>query len=715
MNSILNANFIADTKKVTKPLIFKKDFEFDKKVKKATLNISALGVYIANLNGERVGDFILAPGWTSYKKRLQYQSYDITSMLTEKNSLQVYVGNGWCCGQMTWDHYENFWADQKAVIASVDITFEDGSTDTIYSDDSWKVGTGPVIFSEIYHGEIYDYNSRPFGFHDVKTVEFPKEALIEQEGEFVRETQVVDAVEIIKTPKGETVIDFGQNITGYVSVTFTGKPETYINYDHAEVLDSEGNFYKANLRTARQNISILCDGNTHTYKPSFTFQGFRYIRINEFPEEIKLENFKAIAVHSDMKKTIEFNCSSPLVNKLQQNVVWGQRDNFLDVPTDCPQRDERLGWTGDAQVFCRTASYNYDTRKFFKKWLKDVVADQNEDGSVPHVIPDVLPGNGGSSGWSDVIVICPWELYMAYGDKEFLEITIDAQEKFINYVKNQGDNIYLWNTGFHFGDWLALDIENDTYKDLLATAYYYYSTSLFIKAGKALGRDMSEYEELAKGIKKVFNDNYIKDGVFTTETQTAHVLALYFGLVDDKAFYAKKLADMIKENGNRLKTGFLGTSYLPFALSDNGYTDVAYSLLLQEKFPSWLFSVNQGATTVWEHWDSLKEDGTMWSTGMNSFNHYAYGAVASWMYSVAAGIRFDENNPGYKHFFLEPKPDARFDHFSVAYDSIMGKIKSEWKKTENGFEYSFTVPENTTATIIIDGKTHEVTSGEYKF
>ncbi|MEI6131664.1 MAG: family 78 glycoside hydrolase catalytic domain [Bacillota bacterium] len=691
--------------------IFKKEFHVGahgSKLKKARLYISALGVYEAELNGERIGDFVLAPGWTSYNKRIQYQKYDITNLLKSNNRLEVTVGEGWCVGPIGWEYVREIYSKHVAIIAVLKIEYEDGKIITIDTDKTWEVAESPVIFSGIYDGETFDARVIPHNWRGVSICKRSKDALVMQDGEYVKEIEALSAVRMLTTPKGETVIDFGQNLTGYVRFCVNASAGDVCKISHAEVLDSEGNFYTDNLRKAKQQIKYICGGGEECYNPHFTFQGFQFIRIDEWPGEFKLEDFKAIVVHSDIKRTGHFECSNPLLNKLYSNIIWGQKGNFLDIPTDCPQRDERLGWTGDAQVFVRTASYNFDVNKFFVKWLRDLKADQFDDGSVGYVIPhlNLFPNTTNSSGWADAAVICPWQIYLTYNNVSLLAEQFDSMKKWIDYIRKNNKNEAIWLNNWHFGDWLSLEDEaingSTEYKLLIANAYYAYSTSLLVKAGKVLGKDMSAYETLHTKIVKEFKSEYFENDELKFKLQTAYALVIYFGLADDPQKMAKELADLIIKNDNKLKTGFLGTPYLLHVLSQNGYSEVAYSLMLQEEFPSWLFSVKMGATTVWEHWDGMRPDGTMWDVGMNSFNHYAYGAVADWMYGVMAGINTDESNPGFKHIRFEPIVDARLEYVKASIDTKYGTVASQWRRDGADVHYIFDVPEECTATLCID-------------
>ena len=698
--------------------VYLKNFRCAAKAEKAILEITALGVYEAKLNGERVGDFILAPGWTSYLNRLQVQSYDVTNLLKTENSLEVTVGQGWRAIANKRDGSDFLGYRDTALIAELTLVYADGTTESIVTDSSWTARESKLRYTNIYDGDIYDATFKAGSARHCICVDLEKDMLIPQEGEKIVEQERMPALQVIKTPAGETVIDFGQNMTGYVEFRIKGTPGAQATISHGETLDRDGNFYNANYRSADAQIKFVCDGEEHIYKSALTFFGFRYIRLENWPDEIKKENFTAVVVHSDIRRTGYFECSDEAVNRLFKNIIWGQKGNFLDVPTDCPQRDERLGWTGDAQVFVRTASLNFDVERFFKKWLRDLAADQGRDGCVPHVIPNISDDMGGSSAWSDAAVICPWEIYRTYGDKAVLEEQFDSMKAWIDWMRERSENGRR-SGGSHFGDWLGLDSPEGSYKgatpeDLIATAYYKYSTELFIKAAHALGRDVAEYENIPAEAAKAFRREYMENGRVKNATQTACVLALYFDITDDRAATAAQLNELVKRAGH-LETGFVGTPYLLHALSDNGYAETAYDLLLRREYPSWLYPISKGATTVWEHWDGIKPDGTMWSTDMNSFNHYAYGAVADWMYGAAAGINSDPDRPGFEHIIFRPVTDRRLDFVKASIDTRRGTVASEWRRENGRIKYIFTVPEGCCASVIIGGEKHEVGAGTHEF
>lgn len=693
--------------------VYLKNFRCAAKAEKAILKITALGVYEAKLNGEWVGDFILAPGWTSYLNRLQVQSYDVTDMLKTENSLEVTVGQGWRAIANKRDSSDFLGYRDTALIAELTLVYADGRTESIVTDSSWTARESKLRYTNIYDGDIYDATFKAGSARHCICVDLEKDMLIPQEGEKIVEHERMPALQIIKTPAGETVIDFGQNMTGYVEFRIKGTPGAQATISHGETLDCDGNFYNANYRSARAQIKFTCDGEEHTYKSALTFFGFRYIRLENWPDEVKKENFTAIVVHSDIRRTGYFECSDETVNKLFKNIIWGQKSNFLDVPTDCPQRDERLGWTGDAQVFVRTASLNFDVERFFKKWLRDLAADQGCDGCVPHVVPNIFDDMGGSSAWSDAAVICPWEIYRTYGDKKIFEDQFDSMKAWIDWMRERSENGRR-SGGSHFGDWLGLDSPEGSYKgstpeDLIATAYYKYSTELFIKAAHALGRDVAEYENIPAEAAAAFRREYMENGRVKNATQTGCVLALCFDITDDRAATAAQLNELVKRAGH-LETGFVGTPYLLHALSDNGYVGTAYDLLLRREYPSWLYPISKGATTVWEHWD-----GTMWSTDMNSFNHYAYGAVADWMYGAAAGINSDPDRPGFEHIIFRPVTDRRLDFVKASIDTRRGTVASEWRRENGRIKYIFTVPEGCCASAVIGGEKHEVGAGTHEF
>ena len=676
-----------------------------------------MGVYEASLNGSRVGDFILAPGWTVYQKRLQVQQYELRIRPGQENELTVLVGKGWYRGRLAgWLPGQNSSAALPAALtAELTLRYPDGHTDTICTDASWQTAESAVRFSELYDGETYDAAFEPSVWTPAVICDGPTDTLIEQQGEPVREQERIAPARIFKTPAGEIVVDFGQNLTGYVEIALDGVKGEAVELSHAEVLDKNGNFYTENYRSAKAKYLYFCKDGAQRYKPKLTFYGFRYIRVDRFPcgaEHAAQENFTAIAVHSDMKRTGYLSCSDPLLNKLFENVIWGQKSNFLDVPTDCPQRDERLGWTGDAQVFIRTACLNFDAERFFTKWLADLAADQREDGAVGHVIPNVLHQSG-SAAWDDAATICPWAVYLAYGDPNILRAQFASMKKWVDYITAHTTTRDLWTGGEHYGDWLGLDAPSGSYKgssreDLIASAFYAHSTALVIKAGRVLGQDISAYEALYERIVRAFRQAYP-----VYQTQTECTLAVYFALAEDTQKTADQLAQMIRSCGTKLQTGFVGTPYLLHALSAHGYTELAYDLLLRREYPSWLYPVTKGATTIWEHWDGQMENGDFWSSDMNSFNHYAYGAVADWVYTVAAGIQTVEEKPGYAAVRIAPQPDKRLDWLEASVETRHGLVRSRWEKQRDMWRYEIETPVE--AEVVIDGRKTFCRPGRYIF
>jgi alpha-L-rhamnosidase len=510
----------------------------------------------------------------------------------------------------------------------------------------------------------------------------------------------------------------------------TAPAGTTIGLRHAEVLDKTGNFYTANLRTAKETIRYTTrGGGAEVYEPHFTFQGFRYVAVSGWPGEVKPEDFTGVVVHSAMPRTGTFTSSNAMLNQLEHNIIWGQKGNFVDVPTDCPQRDERLGWTGDAQVFAPTASYNFDTAAFYTKWLRDVALDQEDDGAVPFVIPnslthDTRKGAAASAGWADVAVVLPWTMYQAFGDKRILGEQYPSMKAWVEYMRRAAGQKYLWNTGFTFGDWLSFATTSAAYPgattspDLIQTAYFAQSTELLAKTAAVLGKreDAAEYAALEEKIRAAFVTEFATpNGRLSSDTQTAYALALEFDLLPPamRAAAAARLAGDVKKFGH-LTTGFLGTPVLCKALSDYGYLDEAYMLLNRTEYPSWLYPVTQGATTIWERWDGQKPDGSFQDVGMNSFNHYAYGAIGDWMYRVVAGLSLDEAAPGYKHILIAPRPGGGLSSASTSVDSMYGLVASGWEIADGKMILKIEVPANTTATVRVPGAKLESVTDEGK-
>ena len=641
----------------------------------------------------------------------------------------------------------NIYGDRVGAFAEIHLEYEDGSRESICTDESWNVRTGAVCYSEIYMGETIDTTigrdsdradtacvgsacessvCADFGVRTgtVSAMEFDKQTLTAQENEPVRITERIPAKELIVTPKGEKLVDFGQNLTGLVELKVHGRKGQKIVIRHAEVLDKDGNFYTETLRQAKSEDTYICNGEEQVFLPHFTFHGFRYICV-EGMNDLSLDQFTACVMHSDMEKTGDFHCSNQKVNQLQSNITWGQRGNFLDIPTDCPQRDERLGWTGDAQIFSWTASFNRNTALFFQKWMRDVAAESSLEKGVPHVVPDIL-GQYSSSAWSDVAVIVPWVVYQTYGDKGILEENWKCMHEWVDYIKNQCGENGLWQRGYQYGDWLALDKEESadrtgaTDKYMIANAYYLYVTDLVRQTAEILGFAEEErtYRKLYDTTLEAFRQEYYTNtGRIVSETQTGAILSLYFHLAreKDRERILQTLKTNIENHKNHLATGFVGTPYLCHTLSENGEHELAATIFMKEDYPSWLYAVNMGATTIWERWNSIMPDGSFDVSGMNSLNHYAYGSIGDWMYRKVAGV--SQLQPGYKKFKVQPMFVKGIEESGVEFESVYGKIESKWSCKDGKICGYVNVPVNTTAEIHLPEKEDVLTvgSGVYKY
>ena len=718
---------------------FIKKVALGKKIASAVLEASAMGIYEIMLDGKKVGDRVLTPGFTSYHNRIQYQTYDLTEMLRDGSALELVLADGWAVGHFGFMGKKNLYADHPSAYAHLCITYADGEAEHIYTDESWDAYTHEVTFASIYDGETVDKTHTP-AFLGKAVSEEKSFHLVADCGEPITEQEILHPT-LLVTPKGERVLDFHQNMTGYVSLDIKGKRGDRVSFSCAEVLDKDGNFYNDNYRKAKNIVTYILSGEQDHFKPRFSFQGFRYIRLDEYPfDSVDVDGFRAIVVHSQMKRIGYFSCGDAKINQLYHNLIWGQKSNYLDIPTDCPQRDERLGWTGDAQVFCRAAALNYDVRKFFDKWLADLRLEQREDGAIFGTCPEIdgmhrREHSRISAGWGDAATIIPWTLYQLYGDRQILEDNFDMMRRWVDYMRTYGDEEYLWLGAPHFGDWLAMDAGGDTYegatsKNFIGSAFYAYSAKLVVLAGEILGRDVTADRELADKVLAAFRAKYMKDGmpvartdpegskdtVRSAQTQTGISMILRFGLCteEERAPLTRRLAELIDEFGGRMCTGFIGTPYLLHALSDNGRADLAYKLLFNEDNPSWLYSVNHGATTIWEHWNGIKEDGSFWSVDMNSFNHYAYGAVGDWLYGVAAGIQ--PAKPGFEEIRLAPIPDRRLGCVDCSIDTPHGRIESHWYYRDDTLHFEFSIPRGVEADVILpNGAEHRVSGGAYHY
>ncbi len=701
--------------------VFYRKFQLKKQVVRAYLYATAYGVYEPAINGRKLGDLYMTPGWTDYHKILQYQYYDVTDNLKEDNTLEMTVGNGWYKGILSFDCKPERYGSWTGAWAELHIFYEDGSREVISTDETWKVRTGQIRYSEIYMGEVIDTDTPEIKEGTVSVMSsdlFDTAVLTAQVNEPVRVTQRLAPKSIFTDPDGNVLADFGQNLTGLVEVRIKGKKGQKINLRHGEVLDKNGVFYPDTLRTAKSEDVYILNGEEQVLMPHFTFHGFRYIAI-EGIEDPKPEMFTACAMHSDMRKTGDFHCSNEKVNQLQSNITWSLRDNFFDIPSDCPQRDERLGWMGDAQVFSWTAAFNRETALFFTKWMRDVSAASSLEQGVPHIVPDIQ-GTYSSAAWSDAAVIIPWVVYQTYGDVRILEENWKCMHEWVDYIHNHVNENGLWMSGYQYGDWLALDREignksvgaTDVY--LVANAYYIYVTDLVAKTAHVLEKpgEAAYYETLRDETLQSFQEEYYTArGRIVSETQTGCVLSLHFNLAreKDRETITKALVTNIENHKNHLTTGFVGTPYLCHALSDNGAHETASILFMKEELPSWLYAVNKGATTLWERWDAILPDGTMQDPGLNSMNHYANGAIGDWIYRKIGGI--NQIEAGYHRFYIKPMFVRGIEEARTELESPYGKIVSHWSCRNGRIRVEIQIPANTTAVLYLPEKEEELKLG----
>ncbi|MBP2655645.1 MAG: alpha-L-rhamnosidase [Firmicutes bacterium] len=730
--------------------LLRKEFKVSGDIKQARIYATAHGVYSLELNGKRVGNRELAPEVTAYQKYLQYQTYDVTEMIAAgDNALGVILADGWYAGRIGLSGDSCQYGDMLALLLQLEIDYADGKKEIIVSDGSFKSSTGPLVYSDIFIGERYDarqekagwscagYDDR--GWTTANEVEYGYGNLVAQYGEPVRVMEIVKPVEIITTPKGETVIDFGQVLCGRVRMTANGAAGTEIVLEHSEVLDEYGNFMMNIMGRSKEQKDhyVLKGAGDEVYEPRFTFHGFRYVKVTGYQGDITADKFSAAVLYSGLESVGSFECSDQRLNQLQHNIVWSQKGNMLGIPTDCPQR-ERAGFTGDIQVYAPTACFNMDVAAFLINWLRNLALEQREDGAVPVMVPyfpaiedlQASMGTHTSAGWGDACVIVPWALYQAYGDKRILEEMYPVMNRWLDYIiKDAAENIpenvagemteerrrrhqYLWNTGFHFGDWLipSLCDEKDgamrgafMTKELVSTCFYAYSTELAANIADLLGKaqDAKRYQEISGKVRQAFAEEYLgEDGTLTAHFQGIYVLALKMNLVPDhmRGKVLNQLVTLIEQNNNRLDTGFLSVPFLLDVLCDNGRRDVAYKLLYQTECPSWLYQVEKGATTMWERWAAIMPDGKV--TGA-SFNHYAFGCVGDWLYRRIAGI--NAGQAGYKHIVIKPEPDEKLTYAKASYHSVYGEIISGWKVEDSVMTVKVTIPVNTTAEVWLPG------------
>lgn len=696
----------------------RKAFELRGRVTRATAYVAARGLFRLSIDGKRVGNDDLAPGWTDFNKRIQYLAYDVTPMLGNgEHALGLVLGDGWYAGNIGNIGRGNY-GQQPMGLAQVEIEYADGHRETVATDETWKIATGPILMNDLQTGEMYDARlamtnwDRP-GFDDShwqtpQVRERDEVPLVAKYGPTVQKLDELSAQKITEPTPGTYVVDLGQNMVGWARLRARGKAGEKIRLRFAEMLNPDGTVYTANLRSAKATDTYMLSGKgEEVYEPTFTFHGFRYVEVTGYPGKLPKDAITGIVVGTNSPQTGTFECSNPLANQLWHNVYWGQRGNYLEVPTDCPQRDERLGWMGDAQIFARTATYNNDVAGFLTKWTQDVVDAQSPEGAFADVSPRMGVPDDGAPAWGDAGVIVPWTVYLAYGDRRILEQRYDAMKAWIGYIDAVNpDHTWRNRRSNDFGDWL--NVQDDTPRDVLATAYYAYCTDIVAKAATVLGKteDAAQYRQLREEIGKAFVDAFVDPDttVVKGDTQTAYVLALHFNLlpVKKRAAAAKRLVDhiLIDRNGH-LSTGFVGVGYLNPTLTDVGRLDVAYQLLLNDTYPSWGYSIRQGATTIWERWDGWTQEKGFQDPAMNSFNHYSLGSVAEWMYRTVLGIDTDPEAPGYEKIVIHPLPGGDLKWARGSVDTPHGKVSTAWSVSKKRFELNVTIPANTTASVYV--------------
>ena len=721
--------------------LLRREFDIRLGVREARLYVTALGVYEAQLNGSTVGDHVLAPGWTSYHHRLRYQTYDVTGLLREgPNAVGAILGDGWYRGRFGFGGgRRNIYGDRLALLAQLEIHYADGTTDLVVTDETWRAARGPILASGIYDGETYDARLEQSGwsvpgFDDrdwvgVRPLKHDLATLVAPTGPPVRRTELVAPVAISTSPSGRTIVDFGQNLVGRIRLTVRGEAGQTITLRHAEVLEN-GELGTRPLRHAQAIDRYTLRGeDVETWEPRFTFHGFRYAEVDGWPGDLHGNDLSAVVCHSAMEQIGWFECSDPLINRLHENVVWSMRGNVLDIPTDCPQRDERMGWTGDIQVFAPTACFLYDTAGFLQSWLRDLAADQDSSGIVPFVVPNVIPEPvRPAAAWGDAAVIVPWVLYQRYGDMGILADQFASMKAWVDHIAVLAGERYLWDHGFQLGDWLDPSAPPDnpgaarTDHYLVASAYFARSAELVGLAAGVLGRadDESRYLALSTRIRDAFAVEYVSPaGRLVSDAATAYALALEFGLLRDDAqrsHAGARLAALVRDSGYRISTGFVGTPLICDALCSAGAYDAAFRLLTQRHCPSWLYPVTMGATTIWERWDSLLPDGSINPGEMTSFNHYALGAVADWLHRTVGGLA--PAAPGYRRIAVRPHPGGGLTHARARHRTPYGLAECSWKIEGGQIAVEVVVPPNATASVTLPGgeaTTHEVGSGTHRW
>lgn len=694
--------------------VLMKKIRIEKPVKKARMYMTGLGVYELYLNRQKQGDECLLPGFCSYDSWIPYQTFELDFSQGE-NLLEIVLGDGWYKGWYGLNKTEENYGDRLAAIAEIHIEYEDGTGETICTDTSWKARKSKVVYSGIYPGEIFDSTLAVDEIFDTETIPLGTEKLSPRLNPPITVHERIKPIQVIHTPAGETVLDMGQNMVGWLEFHCTAPAGTRLYFQFGEILQ-DGNFYNDNLRTAKAEFTYIADGSDTMVRQHFTFYGYRYVNVVGWGKEPDPEDFRGLVIHSDMEEIGEIETSDPLVNQLVHNAKWGQKGNFLDVPTDCPQRDERYGWTGDAQIFSGTACYFMDTYAFYTKYGKDVYCEQKLlNGSVPDVVPLANWVGDASTAWGDAATIIPWNVYLHYGDKGILRRQFDSMKAWVDYMRREDEkygNKYLWQSGSHYADWLALDgnVEGGVYGAtdpfLISSAYYYYSANIVAKAAAVLERKEEEkyYSDLAEKIRAAFIHEYFSgSGRLCVNTMTAYTVVLYMGLTPDYAYKktCEGLLYTLKKNNYHLNTGFVGTPYLCGVLSENGMNDLAYTLLMEKGFPGWLYQVMMGATTIWERWNSVLPDGKISGTGMNSLNHYSYGSIVEWVYRYMLGIRPDEQCAGFKKFRIAPLPNYQIRHAKAELRSAAGTIHSAWRIEGKKLHIEAGVPFDTQAVIVL--------------